>query len=176
MLALLHILTIKSDFICVKLHKTFFFWKNSRHNKAKNIDNQNITSCKLMQPRTHGYSTIWFCIYRIKTEWEVFHWNEARSAEVLNFNERPTMHEVFMLFIYLSQPFSIVLWRLWLWDEIRLNMRIKHALMWLSMGSISFRVPQAKEQILLYKFLAQASLMVGSASPRAPNDKYSTQS
>jgi hypothetical protein len=78
-----------------------------------------------------------------------------------------------MLFIYLSQPFSIVLGRLW--DEIRLNMRIKHALMWLSMRSISFRVPQAKEQILLYKFLAQASLMVGSASPRAPNDKYSTQ-
>jgi hypothetical protein len=54
-------------------------------------------------------------------------------------------------------------------------MRIKHALMWLSMRSISFRVPQAKEHILLYKFLAQASLMVGSASPRAPNDKYSTQ-
>jgi hypothetical protein len=80
-----------------------------------------------------------------------------------------------MLFIYLSQPFSIVLARLWLWDEIRLNMRIEHALMWLSMRSISFRVPQAKEQILLYKFLAQASLMVGSASPRAPNDKYSTQ-
>jgi hypothetical protein len=80
-----------------------------------------------------------------------------------------------MLFIYLPQPFSIVLGRLWLWDEIRLNMRIKHALMWLSMRSISFRVPQAKEQILLYKFLAQASLMVGSASPRAPNDKYSTQ-
>jgi hypothetical protein len=78
-----------------------------------------------------------------------------------------------MLFIYLSHPFSIVLGRLW--DEIRLNMCIKHALMWLSMRSISFRVPQAKEQILLYKFLAQASLMVGSASPRAPNDKYSTQ-
>jgi hypothetical protein len=24
-------LIIKSDFIYVKLHKTFFFWKNSRH-------------------------------------------------------------------------------------------------------------------------------------------------
>ena len=40
------------------------------------------------------------------------------------------------------------------------------------MRSISFRVPQAKEQILLYKFLAQASLMVGSASPRAPNAAF----
>jgi hypothetical protein len=46
--------------------------------------------------------------------------------------------------------------------------------MWLSMRSISFHVPQAKEQILLYKFPAQARLMVDPASPRAPNDKYST--
>ena len=41
------------------------------------------------------------------------------------------------------------------------------------MRSISFHVPQAKEQILLYKFPAQASPTVGPASPRAPNDKYS---
>jgi hypothetical protein len=41
--------------------------------------------------------------------------------------------------------------------------------MWLSMRSISSHVPQAKEQILLYKFPAQASLMVDPASPRAPN-------
>ena len=46
--------------------------------------------------------------------------------------------------------------------------------MWLSMRSISFHVPQAKEQILLYKFTAQASFMVDPASPRSPNDKYST--
>ena len=45
--------------------------------------------------------------------------------------------------------------------------------MWLSMRSISCHVPQAKEQILLYKFPAQASLMVDPASPRAPNDRYS---
>ena len=45
--------------------------------------------------------------------------------------------------------------------------------MCLSMRSISFHVPQAKEQILLYKFPAQASLTVGPASPRAPNEKYS---
>ena len=45
--------------------------------------------------------------------------------------------------------------------------------MWLSMRSISSHVPQAKEQILLYKFPAQASLVVDPASPRAPNDKYS---
>jgi hypothetical protein len=40
------------------------------------------------------------------------------------------------------------------------------------MRSISFHVPQAKKQILLYKFPAQASLMVDPASPRAPNDIY----
>jgi hypothetical protein len=45
--------------------------------------------------------------------------------------------------------------------------------MWLSVRNISFHVPQAKEQILLYKFPAQASLMVDPASPRAPNDRYS---
>ena len=39
--------------------------------------------------------------------------------------------------------------------------------------SMRSHVPQAKEQILLYKFPAQASLMVDPASPRAPNDKYS---
>jgi hypothetical protein len=45
--------------------------------------------------------------------------------------------------------------------------------MWLSMRSISFHVPQAKEQILLYKFPAQASLMVDPARPCVPNDRYS---
>jgi hypothetical protein len=55
----------------------------------------------------------------------------------------------------------------------RLSMRTIYALMWLSMRSISFHVPQAKEQMLLYKFPAQASLMVDPASPRAPNDRYS---
>jgi hypothetical protein len=57
--------------------------------------------------------------------------------------------------------------------EIRLSMRILYALMLLSMRSISFHVPQAKEQMLVYKFTAQASLMVDPASPRAPNDRYS---
>ena len=42
------------------------------------------------------------------------------------------------------------------------------------MLSILFHVPQAKEQILLYKFPAQASLTVDSASPRAPNDRTLT--
>jgi hypothetical protein len=54
MLALLHILTIKSDFICVKLHKTFFFWKNTRHFKPK-IDKQNITSCNLVGIQQYGF-------------------------------------------------------------------------------------------------------------------------
>ena len=39
------------------------------------------------------------------------------------------------------------------------------------MRSILFYVPQAKEQILLYKFPARASLVVDPASPRAPNDR-----
>jgi hypothetical protein len=43
MLALFHILTIKSDFICVKLNKKLFFWKNSRYIKPK-LDNQNIAT------------------------------------------------------------------------------------------------------------------------------------
>ena len=42
------------------------------------------------------------------------------------------------------------------------------------MRSISFHVPQAKEQILLYKFPAQASLMVDPASPCAPNHRVET--
>jgi hypothetical protein len=42
------------------------------------------------------------------------------------------------------------------------------------MRNLSFHVPQAKEQILLNKFPAQASLTVDPASPRAPNDIYST--
>jgi hypothetical protein len=51
---------------------------------------------------------------------------------------------------------------------IRFNV-VKHA-----QYCISFHVPQAKEQMLLYKFPEKASLMVDPASPRAPNDQYST--
>jgi hypothetical protein len=54
MLALFHILTIKSDFICVKLHKNLFFWKNSRYIKPK-IDNQSIATCNLIGIRQHGF-------------------------------------------------------------------------------------------------------------------------
>ena len=42
------------------------------------------------------------------------------------------------------------------------------------MRSISFHVPQAKEQILLYKFPAQASLMVDPASLCALNHRVET--
>jgi hypothetical protein len=52
--------------------------------------------------------------------------------------------------------------------------KVSRFTMWLSMRSISCHIPQAKEQILLYKFPAQASLMVDpAASPCAPNDRYS---
>jgi hypothetical protein len=53
MLALLHILTIKSDFICVKLHKTFSSEKI--HAIKPKIDNQNITSCNLVGIQQYGF-------------------------------------------------------------------------------------------------------------------------
>jgi hypothetical protein len=60
-------------------------------------------------------------------------------------------------------------------------MRITYAVMWLGMRGISFHVPQAKEQILLYKFPECTSKfdgmtveLVDPASPRAPNDSYSS--
>jgi hypothetical protein len=61
MLAFLHILTIKSDFICTKLHKTFFLWKNSRYIKPK-IDNQNIATCNLVLVgiQQYGFVKCWF--------------------------------------------------------------------------------------------------------------------
>jgi hypothetical protein len=54
MLALLHILTIKSDFIASNYIKLFSFWKNSRYIKPK-IDNQNIATCNLMGIEQYGF-------------------------------------------------------------------------------------------------------------------------
>jgi hypothetical protein len=62
--------------------------------------------------------------------------------------------------------------------QLRLNMRITLALMWLSMCIISFHVPQAKEPILLYKFPActkQASLTVDPASPSGSTIRSKTE-
>ena len=57
MLALLHILTIKSDFICIKLHKTFSSGKI--HAIKPKIDNQNITSCNLVLVGIQQYDFVY---------------------------------------------------------------------------------------------------------------------
>jgi hypothetical protein len=55
MLALLHILTIKSDFICVKLH----FSCLKIHAIKPKIDNQNIATCNLVLVGIQQYGFVY---------------------------------------------------------------------------------------------------------------------
>ena len=59
--------------------------------------------------------------------------------------------------------------------RMRMDMRILCALVWLSIRNMSIHVPQAKEQVFLYKLVeCKRPRMTGlPAIPRAPNDKYS---